>query len=371
MKQSNRMIRWFSGLVLCTCLLCLCLLVYQPWEDGITVVLCTDAMAAHEPEKDGSLHIVTMNFPGYDFARQVAGDGAEVTMLIPPGADSHSFEPSPKDILAIQNADLFIYTGGESDNWIERLLSSMGDAPETLRMMDVVTVLAEEHTASMQSDHAHDHEHDADTCTDENHDHNTEPEHDTTLCTDDNHHHQHAEELDEHVWTSPRNAILIVEAIADKLGQLYPASAEAFRANAAAYTAQIDAIDHAFAEVVANGQRDLIIFGDRFPLRYFADAYGLRYDAAFPGCSEDSEPSVRTVISLVDTVRAEGVPVVFHIEYSSQKTARILAEETGAQLRLFHGCHTVSWEEIEAGVTYVSLMQQNVEALKEALNGCL
>ena len=128
MKQSNRMFRWFIGLVVCTCLLCLCLLVYQPWEDGITVVPYTDAMAAQEPEKDGSLHIVTMNFPGYDFARQVAGDGAEVTMLIPPGADSHSFEPSPKDVLAIQYADLFIYTGGESDSWIDRLLASMGDA---------------------------------------------------------------------------------------------------------------------------------------------------------------------------------------------------------------------------------------------------
>ena len=364
MKQSNRMFRWFIGLVVCTCLLCLCLLVYQPWEDGITIVPYTDATAAQEPEKDGSLRIVTMNFPGYDFARQVAGDGAEVTMLIPPGADSHSFEPSPKDVLAIQNADLFIYTGGESDSWIDRLLASMGDAaPETLRMMDVVTVLAEEHTASMEHGHAHDHGHDADQCTDEthNHDHDDEPAEEAL----------HTEELDEHVWTSPRNAILIVEAIADKLGQLYSASAETFRTNAAVYTAQIDAIDYAFAQVVANGQRDLIIFGDRFPLRYFADAYGLRYDAAFPGCSEDSEPSVRTVISLVDTVRTEGVPVVFHIEYSSQKTARILAEETGAQLRLFHGCHTVSWEEIEAGATYVSLMQQNVEALKETLNGCL
>lgn len=364
MKQSNRKLRWLIGLVLCTCLLCLCLMVWQPWEGGITVVPYTDAMAASEPEKDGSLHIVTMIFPGYDFARQVAGEGAQVTMLIPPGADSHSFEPSPKDVLAIQNADLFIYTGGESDSWIDRILASMGDdAPETLRMMDVVTVLAEEHTASMQHDHTHDHDHEADNCTDEthNHTHGDEPAEEES----------HAEELDEHVWTSPRNAILIVDAIADKLGQLYPASAEDFRANAAAYTAQIEEIDRAFTQVVANGQRDLIIFGDRFPLRYFADAYGLRYDAAFPGCSEDSEPSVRTVISLVDTVRAEGVPVVFHIEYSSQKTARILAEETGAQLRLFHGCHTVSWEEIEAGATYVSLMQQNVEALKEALNGCL
>lgn len=308
------------------------------------------------------LEIVTMIFPGFDFARQVAGEEAHVTMLIPPGADSHSYEPSPKDVLAIQNADLFIYTGGESDSWIERILDSMGtETPSILRMMDVVTVLAEEHTASMQSNHTHD----AETCTDETHDHSHDHEHGEETP------HEHAEEMDEHVWTSPKNAILIVNAIAEELCHIRPEVADTFRANAAAYTEEIHQIDMAFEEIVSHSQRDLLIFGDRFPLRYFAAAYGLRYDAAFPGCSEDSEPSVRTVISLVDTVRREGVPVVFHIEYSSQKTARILAEETGVQLRLFHSCHTVSAEEIAAGATYVSLMWQNVEALKEALDGCL
>lgn len=350
MKQNQERIKRWMGVWLCACLLAAIVLPVQAWADG---------------ESEGNpLQIVTLIFPGFDFARQVAGEEAQVSMLIPPGADSHSFEPSPKDLLAIQNADLFIYTGGESDSWIERILASMGEeAPETLRMMDVVTVLAEEHTASMQSDH----DHDAETCTDAAHDHS----HEAATGAQDAHDHAHTEEMDEHVWTSPRNAILIVDAIADMLCQLRPASADAFRANAAAYTAQIEEIDHAFAEIVTASPRNLILFGDRFPLRYFAAAYGLRYDAAFPGCSEDSEPSVRTVISLVDTVRAEGVPVIFHIEYSSQKTARILAEETGAELRLFHSCHTVSWEEIEAGATYVSLMQQNVEALKEALNGCL
>lgn len=315
------------------------------------------AFARQEQQSAAPLQIVTLIFPSYDFARQVAGEEAQVHQLIPPGADSHSYEPSPRELQTIQQADLFIYTGGESDSWIERILQSMGeDAPETLRMMDVVTALAEEHTASMRSDHGHDHAHDhaheEATCTDESHDHD----------------HEHAEEMDEHVWTSPKNAILIVEAIADRLCAIRPEADAFFRANAAAYTEQIRQIDQAFADVVADGQRDLIIFGDRFPLRYFAAEYGLRYDAAFPGCSEDSEPGVRTVISLVDTVRAEKIPVVFHIEYSSQKTARILAEETGAKLLLFHSCHTVSAADIEAGATYVTLMQQNVEALKEALN---
>jgi len=350
MKREKKTFRLLACMMLSLCLLAAQVTVFAS-EGGQPTAQSQTGLPQQE---DTPLEIVTMIFPGFDFARQVAGEGAQVSMLIPPGADSHSFEPSPKDLLAIRNADLFIYTGGESDSWIERILASMGEeAPETLRMMDVVTVLAEEHTASMQADHDHDH--------------------DTAACTDETHHHDHAhaEEMDEHVWTSPRNAIVIVDAIADKLCRIRPEAAETFRVNAAAYTAQIEEIDRAFSEIVASSPRDLIIFGDRFPLRYFVAAYGLRYDAAFPGCSEDSEPSVRTVISLVDTVRAEGVPVVFHIEYSSQKTARILAEETGAQLRLFHGCHTVSTEEIEAGATYVSLMQQNVEALKEALNGCL
>lgn len=322
---------------------CLCL-----WA-AMCLLLCVGAVGEAVPGME-PLSIVALNFPGFDFARHVAGADANVTMLLKPGADSHSYEPSPKDILAIQNADLFIYTGGESDTWVDRILLSLGeDAPETLRMTDVVTLLAEEHTASMQADHGHEHEQEA--------------------CEDPEHHHEaHAEEMDEHVWTAPLNAVAIVDAVAEELCRVRPEGSETFLANAADYTARIREVDEAFRTVVAGGKRDLIIFGDRFPLRYFAAAYGLRYDAAFPGCSEDSEPSVRTVISLVDTVRAEKIPVVFHIEYSSQKTARILAEETGAKLCLFHGCHTVSAAEIEAGATYVSLMLQNVQALKEALN---
>lgn len=324
-------------------LLCLCAALW----------MAVGGAAGESAHADASLlQIVTLNFPAFDFARQVAGSEAQVSMLITPGADSHSYEPSPRDMLSIQNADLFIYTGGASDTWVEHILSSMGEhAPRSLRMMDGVLLLEEEHTESMEDEHGHDH--------------GTEP------CSDPGHHHEeeaHTEEMDEHVWTAPMNAAAIVDAIAHELCSICPEKKAVFLANADAYTAQITELDAAFRQVVAEGKRDLIIFGDRFPLRYFAHAYGLRYDAAFPGCSEDSEPSVRTVISLVDTVRSEGVPVVFHIEYSSQKTARILAEETGASLRLFHGCHTVSTAEIEAGATYVSLMRQNVEALKEALN---
>ena len=147
-----------------------------------------------------------------------------------------------------------------------------------------------------------------------------------------------------------------------------PQNTQAYEGALSTYLAGLKELDAAFEETVADGKRDLIVFGDRFPFRYFAHDYHLRYDAAFPGCSEDSEPSVRTVISLVDTIRAEQIPVIFYIEFSSRKTADVLAEETGARELLFHSCHNVSAEELDAGATYLSLMWNNVAALKEALD---
>ena len=266
------------------------------------------------------------------FARRLAGDTAQVRLLLPPGSESHSYEPSPRDIIDIQEADLFLYAGGESDSWVDGILASMGDdAPRAFRLTDCVTLLAEETTESMEA------------------------------------HHEEAE-MDEHVWTSPKNAMYIVEDLSAALCEIAPENADAYGAALTGYLGELEALDAAFEETVAQGKRDLIVFGDRFPFRYFAHDYHLRYDAAFPGCSEDSEPSVRTVISLVETVRAEQVPVIFYIEFSSRKTADILAEETGAKELLFHSCHNVSSEELEAGATYLTLMWNNVSALKEALS---
>lgn len=294
--------------------------------------LCRSAFA--EP-----LHILTSNFPAYDFARTIAGDEAQVEMLLPAGSESHHFEPTPKDIIAIQSADLFIYTGGESDAWIESLLASLDqNAPQFLRMADCVTMLPEEHTDSMEHHHVH-----------------TDPDH------------QHHEEMDEHVWTSPRNVMLIARNLCEQLCLLQPQNQTLFEQNLNIYLSRLEELDELFRQIVSEGKRDIIIFGDRFPMRYFAAEYHLRYDAAFPGCSEDSEPSVRTVISLVDKVREEHIPVVFYIEFSSRKTADILAEETGAKPLLFHSCHNISAEDLASGVTYLSLMHQNAERLKEAL----
>ncbi len=299
-------------------------------------LLCA-ACAPSALASEASLSIVCTIFPAYDFARQLAGDTAQVRLLLPPGSESHSYEPSPRDIIDIQQADLFLYAGGESDHWVEEILASMGDnAPRTFRLTDCVTLLAEETSASMEQE-AHEHG-------------------------------QEEAEMDEHVWTSPKNAMLIVQQLCATLCDIAPQNTQAYEGALSTYLADLKGLDAAFEETVANGKRDLIVFGDRFPFRYFAHDYHLRYDAAFPGCSEDSEPSVRTVISLVDTIRAEQIPVIFYIEFSSRKTADVLAEETGAKELLFHSCHNVSAEELDAGATYLSLMWNNVAALKEALD---
>lgn len=281
-----------------------------------------------------ALSIVAVNFPCYDLARSLTGGLADVQMLLPPGSESHSYEPSPRDMIAIQNADLFVYTGGESDHWIETLLESLRDeAPAVFRLTDWVTPMDEAHSQSMEAEHEHNHA-----------------------------------EMDEHVWTSPKNMMRIAAAFTQTLTSLRPENAPAYTAALEVYLSELKELDALFADIVSGGKRDLIIFGDRFPFRYFAEDYGLRYDAAFPGCSEDSEPSVRTVISLVDAIRAQRIPVVFYIEFSSRRTADILAEETGAKPLLFHSCHNVSAEELAAGATYLSLMRKNAQALKEALN---
>lgn len=301
---------------------------------ALILLCCAPASVAEQKP----LSIVTTVFPAYDFARQLAGDSANVTLLLPPGSESHSFEPTPQDVIAIQNADLFIYVGGESDAWIRSILSSMGDMrPAEFRLMDSVTAVAEELSQSMQAEH-------------------------------DEHEHEQEAEYDEHVWTSPKNAMVIASALCDTLCALAPDTADIFAARLTAYLAQLKELDDAFTDVVANGKRDVIVFGDRFPFRYFVEAYGLRYDAAFPGCSEDSEPSVKTVMSLIQQIREQNVPVIFYIEFSSRKTADTLAAETGAKELLFHSCHNVSADELASGATYVSLMWQNVQALREALD---
>jgi zinc transport system substrate-binding protein len=289
----------------------------------------SDAAAA-----SGKISVVTTIFPPYDFAREIAGDKAELTMLLPPGAESHSWDPAPRDIITIQNSSIFIYGGGESDEWVKELLSSMDTSKKTIiAMMDCVETVEEELVEGMEEEEGEEEE----------------------------------EAYDEHVWTSPRNVILIAGAITEALCKEDPANAALYRKNYAGYTAKLSALDDSFRETVKGGKRTTFVFADRFPFRYFADAYGLSYFAAFPGCSVETEPSAATVAFLIRKIRAEQIPAVFHIELSSERMADTISAETGAKKLLLHACHNISKNDFEKGVSYLDLMTANVKNLKEAL----
>ncbi|MBN7773411.1 metal ABC transporter substrate-binding protein [Clostridium aminobutyricum] len=292
------------------------------------------------------LSIVATIFPPYDFTSQIVGDKANVYQLLPPGAESHSYEPTPQDIIKIQNCDVFIYVGGESDTWVDKILESMDTSNmKIIKMMDCVSTVEEEVVEGMQEEEEHDHDGD----TEVREDSEEEPEY------------------DEHVWTSPANAMKITQAISDTLCQVDQQNKEYYQQNTKDYIAQLENLDKEFKQIVDQASRKVIVFGDRFPLRYFADEYGLEYYAAFPGCSTETEPSVNTIKYLVDKVKAEKIPVVFYIEFSNHKTADSICEATGAKALLFQSCHNVSQEDLKAGKTYVDLMTENAANLKEAL----
>ena len=302
----------------------------------------------HEPpQDDGRLRVVCTLFPYYDFARQIGGDAVDVALLVPAGRETHSFEPTPRDVIRISEADVFIYNGGESEQWVSNILDAAGeDIPCVLSMMDTAELYEEEYAEGMQGASGHDH-------ADHDHDHGAEDE---------------DAAYDEHIWTSPVTAMSLCRAIADALCRADPAHAEDFRARLEDYLTELTALDETFRGIAGGASRKLLVFGDRFPLLYFCREYGLDYRAAFHGCAGDTEPSLATLKYLIDLVREQHIPVVYTIELSSRKVAEAIAETTGAQVRTFHSCQTVSRAEFDSGVTYLQLMEANADALREGLS---
>ena len=296
-------------------LLCLCL------------ILCGCTAQPEKPHDETKLQIVCTSFPAYDFAREIAGDRAELTLLIKPGSEVHSYEPTPKDMIRIQESDLFICNGGESEQWAKTLVT-----PElnTIYMMDCVDTVEESADGIYNAEDG-------------------EPE------------------LDEHVWTSPLNAIKISEEICNALCKLDTDNAEAYKTNFTAYKAQLMALDREFRQVIKNSGKHTLVFADRFPMRYFALEYGLNCYAAFPGCSSETEPSAKTVAYLIDRVREDKIPAVLYMEFSNQKMADVICEDTGCKKLPFYSAHSVSAEQFEQGVSYLDLMRINLNSLKEAL----
>lgn len=298
------------------------------------------------------LSIVTTCFPPYDFARAVTGDTADITMLLSPGAEAHSYEPTPLDILKIQQCDVFIYAGGTGEVWAEEILKTVGNDDMTIiRLMDYVELLEEESVAGA-SPNGHDHHH-----------HDEEEAHNDSEDNDE----EHEGHYDEHIWTSLKNAQLCTNAIAEALSERFSEYSDTYEANASAYTAQLDGLDGEFTDMTENAPENIIIVGDRFPFRYLANDYGLEYFAAFSGCSSESEPGVYTMAFLIDEILEHDTDTIFYLEFSTKKLAEKLCDATGAEMLPLHSCHNVSPEDFSGGVTYLDLMRQNLNNLREAL----
>lgn len=277
--------------------------------------------------------IVATNFPGYDFARAIIKDVDDISvkMLLKPGTEMHHYEPTPQDIIDIKESDIFIYVGGESDSWIEEILNDI-DTSKTkiIKLIDYVDLYKEEIVEGMQG--------------------------------------QSEDEYDEHIWTSPKNAIDIVKKIGEEISNLNKDNQEKYLENAKNYIDELNSLDEEIREIVNTSKRKELVFGDRFPLRYFTKEYNLTYRGAFLACSEQSEASSKTIAYLINYVKENNIPVVFKIELSSGNIANTISEETGATVLEFHSLHNISENDFKNGLTYIDLMKKNISALKIALN---
>lgn len=341
---------------------------------------CKKAESENLPEnlsenlsEDDRLNVVTTIFPYYDFVRQVAGDRVTLKLMVPAGMDSHSFEPTPADMIALQEADILICNGGAMEQWVQKVLDSLDTSSmKILTMMDYVDVLEEEHVEGMEEEHqGHDHDEASEAVRD--HDEAPEAVHDESEpeaaheVFDREDGHEMEIEYDEHIWTSPVNAMTIVKIISQALMEADPEEAARFETGRDLYLQQLSEVDQSFREAVAGGNHRMIVVADKFPFRYLAEEYGLSYRAAFSGCSTDTEPSAKTIAYLIDQIRDRDIGAVYYLELSSHRTADIICEETGADPLLLHSCHNVTRREFDGGVTYLQLMEGNAERLSRGL----
>lgn len=300
----------------------------------LSFVFLLSLLGCQDVENSAKLKVYTTNFTPYDFVRQIGGERVDVQMLISPGSESHYYEATLAELAAVSRADLFLFVGGESDEWIKKsadVLNS-GDLVQ-LPLIDCVPTLNEEIAEGME--------------------HEEEEGKDAVP--------------DEHIWTSPKNAKLIADAVCDALCRLDPENETYFRDNNAVLQRKLDDLDARLRRIVREGKRKTVVFAERFPFLYLAREYGLEYYAAFAGCSTQSEPSLATVRFLIEKIEEENIPVVFTIEFSNGKTADTVCASTGCKKLLLHSCHNVTKSDFDRGVTYLELMEKNADHLAEAL----
>ena len=267
------------------------------------------------------LTIVTTIFPLYDFARQICGDKAEIKMLIKPGSEVHSYDPLPSDMASIYNSDLFLYIGGESDNWVENLLDD--NDVNALALIDCIGHNAQHH-------HGHDH-------------------------------------ADEHIWTSPENAVLMIEKIYEDIIKVDDKNEDYYKKNCDEYIKKINTASQKIESTVSEYKNPFILVADRFPFVYLTKYYGIDYEAAFDGCAVSTDISMKTMSRLTKTIKSKGVKIVFVTELSNQNIANALKEELGVEIVELHSAHNVSRDDFNGGISYVDIMYRNGKALERGL----
>lgn len=304
-------------------------------------------------KKEDGLSISASLFPQYDFARRIAGDRAKVTLILPPGADSHTFEPKAADVAKIHDTDIFIYTGKNMEPWAENLINGIKDSSA------LIVDASEGVTLIGDTDH---HEHHCEEC---------------ELCksqestssgdlSSHKHHHEH-EGGDPHFWLDPTLAAKMVKNIEHALCSRDPNNAEFYRANAKKCTDELMELDREFENTVKSGKRDTIVFGGAFAYRYFVERYGLKVVTAYSSCSSHAEPSVKEVTNVIEFIKANAIPCVYYEELADPKVARSIAEACGVEALLFSTAHNVTKDELEKGVTFMDIMRANLENLKKGL----
>ena len=309
---------------------------------AVSAVLCGTMLTGCGGQKSDALTVVTTVYTTYDFAKQLTAKyekPVEVKLLLTPGGESHSYEPTPSDVAAIQSCDLFVYIGGASETWAEKLIETSRQNKENLRMFDCVDLLDEETVEGMEPE-------------EEEHDH-----------SDGDH-----ADVDEHIWTAPLNAAKMLSAMHDSLNEIAPKEKDACDA---AYDSLSDTLlkfDERAKSIRDNAQNDTLIFADRFPFRYLTEAYGWKYYAAFAGCSSDTDASPATLSFLISKVKDENIKTVFYLENSSRKIADAVCSATGANADMLQSCNNVSRMDFDAGMHYQQLMTENLDAIEEALN---
>lgn len=295
---------------------------------------------AGEDKKQNSdkLQVVVSNFASYDFLRAIIGDNndVELTFLLGPGKDSHSYEPTANDLVKIQNADLFVYVGGEMEKWSDKVLESLDtNNNKVICIADYVDKIDEEEVDGAEAEEEEEEE----------------------------------GAFDEHIWTSPANAIKMVEILENTMAEIDSSKAEQYKTNAENYIEKIKEVDEKIQEIVDNKKRNRLIFADKMPMQYFINYYKLDVSAAFSGCSTEVDPSAKTIAYLENKIREEKIPVVLYIELNNGKVAKTIANEigNGTEAMQIQTLHNVSLDDFNNKETWVSLMTRNLAVLKKAL----